>query len=219
MLIANWIARTLQWLCEVPTFWLFLLVLFSLVSLPVAVVETTEDAFRYAGLLLQMVGLGVVGYTLRDRGKAFKNKSVLKFAADWFSRFPSLHARERAAEISVVASSSTSMTGNVTVWRAQRLDQPIEAQIKDLYENLVRLRDEMGNISARTFQQMSELQNAIELERVERADQIQQTKRTLRKVAAESLYLEVAGFWWLVTGIILATIPRELVAGMRLLSP
>jgi hypothetical protein len=218
MLLINWLRRVLQWLAEVPTFWSFLLVLFSSITLPLAVCDTTEDAFRYAGLVLQMVGVSVVAYTLRGRGKAFENKSVFQFAVDWFRRAPSPRQRTCVLEASATASANASMTADLSVWRGQRLDQPIEVQLDDLYANLMTLRDDLANLSVQVGQQMTDLRTGLEFERAERTNQLQDTKRTLRQVTVDSLYLEVAGFWWLVAGIILATLPYELATGMRLLS-
>jgi uncharacterized protein YjeT (DUF2065 family) len=218
MLLTAWLRRIWLWLAEVPTFWSFLLVLFVLVALPVAVASTAEDALRYAGLLLQLVGVSVVAYTLRGRGKVFNHKPVFEFALDWLKRAPPLRPHTRVIEASAIASANAFATADATVWRGPRLDQSIEVQLEVIRENLVTVREQVANLSMQTGRQVAELRTALESERSERAIQLQETRRTLQQVAAESLYLEVAGLCWLVAGIILATVPKELVAAMRLLA-
>ena len=99
---------------------------------------------------------------------------------------------------------------DASVWRGPRQDQPVEAQLEAIRENISTLRDQVERFESRSSQKMTELYNAIELERTQRSLQVQDTKRTMETLATESLYLEVAGLWWLVTGIVLASIPQEL---------
>lgn len=215
MVLTAWLRRVWAWLAEVPAFWLFLLILFAFITVPLAFFKVAEDALRYAGLLLQLVGVSVVAYTLRGRGKVFNHKPVLEFALDWLRRAPPFRPRRRVVEASATASAHASATANATVWRGARLDQPLEEQLQAIRENLLTVRDQVESMTVKTGQQVAALRAALDAERSQRSVQLQEARRTLEQVVAESLYLEVAGLCWLVAGIILATVPKELVTVTR----
>lgn len=204
--------RVYNWLAEVPTFWAFLAVLAVAVCLPLLLVTPVADAVRYAGLLLQLLGVGVVAYTLRGRGKPFDHAPVLTFARSWIRRAPSFRPRHITLEVTGTAMGSASASADATLWRGHRLDQPVEAQLDAIRENLATLRDDLQAQGSCTNARVAELRNAIDAERAQRSAEIQETKRTLKEIAADSLYLEVAGIGWLVAGIFLATIPAEIAA-------
>jgi hypothetical protein len=98
------------------------------------------------------------------------------------------------------------------------LDQPIQAQLEAIRENLATLRGQVEAQDSRTSARVADLRNAIDAERAQRSVQIHETKRTLEELAADSLYLEVAGLAWLVSGIVLANIPAEIAALLRWLT-
>jgi hypothetical protein len=210
--MSSWLRRVYHWLAEVPTFWAFLVVLTFAGGLPLLLVTPAADAIRYAGLVLQVVGVGVVAYTLRGRGKPFGHAPVLTFALEWIHRAPRFPPRTITLEVSGTASASASASADASVWRGPRLDQPIEAQLEDIRESIATLQGQVERQGSRTNARLSELQNAIDAERTQRSTQIQETKRILQEVATDSLYLEVAGVAWLVIGIVMATIPAELSA-------
>lgn len=208
----SWLWRVWAWLGEVPTFWGFLAVLMICFALPLGLVANADDGIRYAGLLLQLVGVGVVAYTLRGRGKLFGRLPVIAYARQWIRRAPGLRPRHQTLETSVVSSTVTFGSAGLTVWRTLQPDQTLDAQIAAIRENLETLRGQFDSLAQRQGVQIAEVQQAIASERAERSQQVQAARRTLEGVAAESLYLEAAGLVALVVGIIAATIPVEIAA-------
>lgn len=179
------------------------------IGLPLLLGASVEDTMRYAGLSLQLFGVSVVAYTLRSRGKLFDRVSVIAFAYEWIRRAPSFSTRNITLEASGTAIVSASGTADAIVWRGPRLDQPIEDQLEAIRENLATLRGQVDAQEFRTSARLADLSNAIDAERNQRSVQVQESKRKLEEFAADSLYLEVAGLAWLVSGIVLATIPSE----------
>ena len=208
--MTNWIYRIWRWLSEVPTFWAFAAVLLGAVAIPVLTMNARDDAFRIAGLLLQLVGISVVAYTLRGRGKLFGRLPVLKFALEWFSRAPRFRTNTINLEASACASASASANADATVWRGPRLDQPIEAQLEAMRENIATVRDQLMKLETRTSSRLTQITNAIEAERSQRSEQLRESREKIEELATGSLYFEVAGLAWLVSGVVLATIPLEL---------
>jgi len=213
--LVSWLGRVWRWLSEIPTFWAFLSVLALATCLPLLLAANRDDALRYAGLVLQLVGVGVVAFTLRGRGKIFGRIPVIVFAREWIRRAPSFHPRSVTLEATGIASATAFGTANVTVWQGPRLDQSIEAQLEAIRENLTTLREQLDVHDLRTNSLVAELHIAINAERAERTTEILETKQKLEGMAADSLYLEVAGLSWLVSGIVLATIPAEIAALFR----
>ena len=214
----TWLHRLWTWLSEVPTFWTFATVLVGAVSLPVLVLPATEDALRIAGLLLQLLGIAVVAYTLRGRGKLFGRLPVLTFARDWFARIPRFRPKTIVLEASACASASASASADATVWRGPRIDQPIEAQLDAIRENLATVRDQLTKLESRTSGRLAQITDAIEAERSQRTVQLRENREKIEELATSSLYLEVAGIAWLVSGVVLATIPAELSQALNWLS-
>lgn len=208
----SWLGRVWAWLGEVPTFWGFLTLLMACFGLPLGLGFTTEDGIRYAGMLLQLVGVGVVAYTLRGRGKLFGRLPVMRYAIQWIRRAPVPRPRHQVLEVTGVASTNAFGSAELTVWRGPLLDQPLDAQLAAIRENLETLRGQFDSLAQRQGVQIAEVRQAIASERAERSQQVQAARRTLEGVAAESLYLEAAGLVALVIGIIAATIPVELAA-------
>lgn len=208
-MMKSWFWRVWQWIGEVPTFWGFLAVITVCFGLPLGLVVNTEDGIRYAGLLLQLVGVGVVAYTLRGRGRLFGRLPVLAYASQWMRRAPSLRPRHQVLEAKGTASVTAFGSAETTVWRGPRRDQTLDVQLDAIRENLETLRSMLDSLSRRQSEQNAKVQEAIAAEREERAQQVQAARRTLEGVAAESLYLEVGGLATLVIGIVAATIPAE----------
>ena len=218
MHLTSWLRRVWRWLAEIPTFWAFLSVLAVTVYLPL-LVASTDDATRYAGLLLQLVGVGVVAYTLRGRGRLFGRAPVISFACEWIRRAPTFRPQNIILEASGTAIASASATADATVWRGPRLDLTIEAQLEAIRENLATLRGQVEAQDSRTTAGVADLRSAIDTERAQRSAQIHEARQTLEVLAVDSLYLEVAGLAWLVSGIVLATIPAEIASLFRWLAP
>lgn len=206
----SWLWRVWKWLGEVPTFWGSLAVLMVCFALPLGLVVKAEDGIRYAGLLLQLVGVGVVAYTLRGRGKLFGRLPVLRHAVQWIRRAPRLRPRNQVLEVSGVACTTAFGNADATIWRGPRLDQSLDAQLDAIRENFETLRGQFDALTQRQSAQHAEVSQAIASERAERSRQVQEARRTLEGMAAESLYLEAAGLVALVIGIVAATIPIEL---------
>jgi|GEM_PF-1846752 len=213
--IVSWLRRIWRWLGEIPTFWAFLVVLTLATWLPLLLVTGWDDALRYGGLVLQLVGVGVVAFTLRGRGRLFGRTPVIVFAREWIRRAPSFRPRTITLEATGIASASAFGTADATVWRGPRLEQSVEAQLEAIRANLDTLREQLDAHGSRTNSLVAELRTAIDAERAQRTTEISETKRKLEGLAADSLYLEVAGLGWLVSGIVLATVPAEIAALFR----
>ena len=214
----NWLYRLWHWLSEIPTFWTFSAVLVIGTAIPVLTIAARDDALRIAGLLLQLLGIAVVAYTLRGRGKLFGRAPVLQFAQDWISRGPRFRPKTITLQASAVASASASASAEATVWRGPRLDQPIEAQLEAVRENIATVRDQLARLETRTSSRLNQISEAIETERSQRSAQLRESREKIEELATGSLYLEVAGLAWLVSGVVLATVPLELSRALAWLS-
>lgn len=203
--------RLWHWLAEVPTFWVFLLVLLSSVAVPQMLPVERHDAVRYAGLLLQLLGIGVVAWTLRGRGQVFNHKAVTRYALEWLRRAPIRGPARGRVELQGTGGMRISGSASVEVWRGPRLDQPVEAQLEAIRQNLEMVRGKVDSLMAQTDRRLADMNNGLDEERRERVAHIREVTRALERVAADSLYVEVAGLWWLVIGIVLATAPGEVV--------
>ena len=171
-----------------------------------------EDGLRVSGLLLQLMGIGVVAYTLRGRGKIFRRGSAVGYTLDWIKRIPSFKPRSITLQANGRAKVVASATSSATSWRDPRLGRSVEDQLEAMRENLETLRKQIDDNESKTVNRFTDVYEQLQTEASARAQQHQQTRKTIEELAANTLYLEAAGLGWLVLGVIMATIPGELAA-------
>lgn len=200
---ALWIARPRKaWLC----------VAVILVALLVTRFATArpDDHLRYAGLVLQLVGVGTVAYLLRDKRVTFARKSLLSALREWAAARPRFRPRTVTLQVSGAAHAHATSHARLSVWRNVPRAAAMEERFAALEANLAELRTEHSETSSRLSRAQSRLSEDLTAERRERENADRASSEKLEKLGAAGLHIEAIGLIWLVTGIVLATIPAEL---------
>jgi len=75
--------------------------------------------------------------------------------------------------------------------------------------NLTTLRTELGEVDEQTRGEVKQRVEAVNAERQAREAAVRDLRTHLEGLGAEGLHVEMTGIFWLVVGVVLATIPGE----------
>jgi hypothetical protein len=135
------------WLWESRFFWLTVLVALG-VPFAVLLWWPHEHIIRYAGLGLQLAGIGTVWWGIRETRKLFEHPTFWMQAREWFRRRPKYGGRVIAAGGSVAAAATVS--ARATVWSHAGADATLEKRVETLEKNLRRVRDDLSSFEKKT---------------------------------------------------------------------
>lgn len=207
----SWLRQLWHWLVEIHIFWIVVITLALAICTPIYLFGPVADALRYAGLILQLLGVAVVAHTFRGRRKLFDRPSFFSLARNWILRAPRFRPRQITLEADCALNVTTFVKAEATVWHRSSSDQPVAEQLAAIQNNLEVLRFQLDQYGSRTNASIIDLRNNIEAEHALHFAELNKTSQTLKELGAESLNLEVAGITWLIFGIVLATISAELI--------
>lgn len=204
-----------RWLMEARRVWFPLavvaLVLFaaSLVPAPVA------DRIRYCGLVFQLLGILTVVSGLRNKRRLFNRPSFIEHARRWLTRRPRWGARPRVVGAGAMVSASASGSAKASVWRRANTDAPVDTRLAALEANLLTLREEQTETAQELRQSARRTDEALISERQARESAVTTLRSQLEGFGVGDLHLEMIGVFWLLFGVVLATISGEIATALR----
>ena len=210
-----WLRGLARWLMEARRAWFPLvvvaLVLFaaSLVPVPVA------DRIRYGGLVFQLLGILAVVSGLRNKRRLFNRPSLIEHVRRWLTRRPRWGARPQVVGAAAMLSASASVSAKASVWRGAKTDAPVEARLAALEANLLTLREEQTETAQELRQSARRTDEAVISERRARESAVTLLRSQLEGFGVGDLHVEMIGAFWLVLGVVLATIPSEIACALR----
>lgn len=216
----QWIKAFVLWLLEArrfcPTrFFVVVLVVFIFGYL---LPGTADDRVRYCGLALQVIGISIVAWGLRARRRLFNLHSLLDNLRGYLRRFPRWGATPQTISVIGTGGVSVGGGGKVSFW----IDVPPEASIEDrlaaLEANVKSLKTEQAETAEELQEETRKRFEAVDSERRKRESAVIDIRSKLNTLGAGGLHLEWAGVFWLVLGVILATIPSEIAGWLKWLS-
>ena len=207
----RWLTQLCAWLVEPRAAWVCVTVVILAFALTRTIPKPVEDTLRYAGLVLQLLGIATVVRGLRERGELFQRPTIFTSFQNWLNRIPRLNPKPiyLSANMSTQAN-ACSATGVVT-WNGPQADATLEARVNALSENLETLRRELGEQAARTIRDTVSVRVSIENEVLLRTKELVEIRSKLSSLGAGGLHVELVGVAWLFFGTVLATVPSEIV--------
>lgn len=169
-----------------------------------------SDAVRYAGVLLQIMGLLTVAIGLWKLRRAFHQSSLIagiikwlrQLATSWTNPDPSVDAVTGTARVGENADALTAK-GAVTGIRLENRMEHLETEIQNLKRQLVATDKELRG-------ELERVREATRLEGQKRKSKLEKIESQIEEVAIGGLHLEATGLVWLTFGVIAATIPDEI---------
>ncbi len=178
------------------------------------------DGVRYAGTMLQLLGLLAVAYGLHQMRRRFGRPTLVAIIRDWVARLARAFRRPEPVTLrgSAIASAAT-VSAELRVRRGVPPGASIEQRVAALQENFDLLQSELDSKLLEVKKRLAELDQSVRQEERERSIGDSKTLKQLEEVAVGGLKLEAVGVIWLALGVLGTSIPVELAAMLtRLLS-
>ena len=173
------------------------------------------DPSAFAKLAFQLLGILTVVSGLRDKRRLFNRPSLLENIRRWLDRRPRWGAKPQTILVAGTGSISLSGTAKLSVWRGTPADGSIEARLAALEANLATLRTEQAE-TAKEYQEATRKTNeAVDAERRARESAVTTLRLQLEGLGAGGLHVEMMGVFWLVLGVVLATVPGEIAIALK----
>lgn len=194
-----------QWLKRARLAIISLTVVIFTLSLSIYIIQT-EQSIRVAGLCLQLLGLIAAAIGIRDTRRLFDKPSFFGLLRKWGRDFPRHHTRELSARAET--SVSISATADGIGWRG--VGPTLESRLDAIEENLQTLRDRFDKESRSLRKKIESLRREIASEKSSRKEVDQKIHLQVEAASADGLHLAAIGVVWLAFGIVLTTVPMEI---------
>jgi hypothetical protein len=169
-----------------------------------------ERAFQYAGLTLQLLGIGAVARGISQKLASFGKTDLRAWFVDWGRQFLGIFRRPIGGS-AVLRSGTGSVTGRgMVVGVGRRKPSSWEEWVEFLQSEISRLD---GAIKACKDALEKERQERIEADEKNRQgleEKIAQARALAEKAMVGSFRDEIVGVIWLALGTVGATIPKEI---------
>ena len=173
-----------------------------------------EPRVRYAGLVLQLLGILTVAMGVSQTRTLFRRPGMRAAAAQWFSRHPKLIPRPIAGSLNTTLEG---LTANVHLRgsAAARLSSSLEDRINELGTELKRIEQLVTDASAQLRQADAQLREGLDSEVMARTAEVSRVSAILESAQTGGLNLTMAGAIWLFFGAILGSLSVELAIALN----
>ena len=115
------------------------------------------------------------------------------------------------------AHAHASGNAKISIWRSPTAGATLEQRLLAVEANVEALRVDLSESTAQANKTLQKLNSDVQAERTERQNADREVTAKLEQLGAGGLHVEAAGLFWLVVGIVFATVPVELASLWRLL--
>ena len=206
----RWIRAHGPWLMQARRVWVPVVVALAIVLVTSLLPTTAEDRVRYCGLILQLLGIGTVVFGIMSKRRLFRRPSLLENVRHWLSRRPRWGVTQHTILSPATGSLSLSGTARLSVWRGVGPTASLEDRVAAAEANLITLRSELSELTDQLQAEAGKRVEAVNAERQARETAVRDLRAHLEGLGAEGLHMEMTGVFWLVMGVVLATIPGEI---------
>ena len=190
--------------------WVTIAVLLALLFMPALLTCSAEAAFRYAGLGLQLAGLLLVAWGIRETRKRFGRPSLGESLRRWFLKlkraaFPPPGSGSGHPVTVLPGTAEGTFTGfppTVSTTMEERL-AALEAKLRGVQLQLTKFRSE-------TTKAAQELRKAVAQETARREQADSGIRTLIEDQSAGGLHLEAMGLVWLLVGTLAGSLSAEL---------
>ena len=167
-----------------------------------------EPAFRIAGMVDQLFGLGTVAVGIGKTRRLFGRPSFLARLAGWWHRRPRRRQTVSGGLNSMQGAST--LIGAGEVWSPTSPRDYIEVRVTALEKNLIEVRDRVRTLAQDTREELGRNSDKIEREREERSAADRAISLRLEEAGAGGLDISLMGVVWLSFGFIMSSLAPEL---------
>jgi hypothetical protein len=201
-----WIYNILKWIVR----WrlLFLALLPLLAGGLLLVLHANEQAWRWTGLFVQLLGIVTVLFGIRRTRIFFGQPGLLARARLLFSQFPRFRPRHI---VMIVEAAQARATGSATGFvvnppKSMLLEDRVEA----LESKLTAMKEQMEKSSVATEDKFSKMHDEITRGEELHAEEYKRLDEKVKKTLTGDLWLAQIGAVWLFFGVALSSMSIEL---------
>jgi hypothetical protein len=150
-----------------------------------------ETAFRWSGMLIELLGIGTVVIGLRSKQLLFKRRGVLGHLADWLKRRPQYNPKPQVIKLQGASSVAVVGAAKASVWRGVPQGSPLEQRVTALEQNLETVRREQRQLENELAVEVRNSQQALAAESQARMVEDGNLKKQVEELGAGGLHLEI----------------------------
>lgn len=184
-------------------------VLGFVVSAAVAVVATKDpaDRVRYFGTVLQIGGIALIAYGLRDLRREFNRPGV--FSAMW-ARVVAIGKSVRPQKTVILTGVGAIGLAGTVATAYSRVGGTVDQRLDGLEREIDAIRKQADERESQMVRRIDEVRSALWQESQARKDAHAEITKRLDDFAVGGLHLEVIGLWWLLVATLATCIPEEI---------
>lgn len=207
--LAEWFRAIGRWLWQGRKGWAPLVLVAITIFMCIFLARTTSDGLRFAGVILQLLGVVTVAIGLRDRRQTFQRPSFYQRFVQWLRSFPKYSPKPHILEMRGVASASMGGSAYAFGWQGTPPGATVDQRFAVIEKNLETVKQLALDAQKQNQESASKIREELDAERRERSASDQALRLKVENIGAGNLNLEAAGVFWLIVGITLGTIPNE----------
>ena len=168
-----------------------------------------ETKVRWAGMILQYFGLGVVMSGILGRGKLFQLPNPLRLLRSWFRELPRWKSEGKTIALTAHAKASAKASVDMTVIRATRPAAEVEERLAAAEAAMIEMRNQIEGVRVKHEEDHSRLAEKIDKQRKEASEEIGEVRERMQRALAADINLEWAGILLLAVGLFLGSTSPE----------
>ena len=208
----QWLFAVARWIWEARRGWGTIALVAVIVFAAIPVAKSLEDGIRYAGMILQILGVVTVAIGLRDKRQTFERPGLVQIFRGWLSRFPKYAPKSHVISMQGVASASAVGSAYAYGWHGLPQNPTLDDRFAVLEKNLDTVKRLALDAQKQAQEEAARSASRLEEERRNRETADRALSAKLESFGTGNLHLEAAGVFWLIIGIVLGTIPDEVAA-------
>lgn len=205
--LMRWPRRLLWWLLRVR------LAIFCAAVVVLALAASlahfqSEPSIRISGMLLQLLGISAAAIGIRDTRRMFGKPSFLQLARNWLQTIPGI--KPQVVNLSGSAKLSFSATAKAHLWHGAGQEPTVESRLSAAESNLLELYNRANAAESAFDNHVRAAKQSLQEEKNARTEEDRQLHLKIQAASTDGLHLAAVGAVWLASGVIMSSIPNEL---------
>lgn len=174
--------------------------------------DKTSTTIRYAGTVLQVLGVATVAMGLSLLRKRFGLRPISENIFEFLKQILEAFITPKPISLEVADAYHLHDVVIPKLYEAVASDASLEERVLQLEKNFVLICKELETTDQKLRKELGVVRSEIERENNERKAQNKQIMGTIKEVAIGGIHLEIVGVLWLVFAAFCSSIPDEITA-------
>ena len=209
----TWLKSILRWLVE---WWWgeFFCCLVVLSPVFISFLGAGEAAFRYTGMVLQLLGIGEVAWGINATRKEFDLPSVFAVWRERLNHFPPFGGQVLTGSVHITLPSNTINARDYSLVVAG-VNSTIDERVQALEDSLKRVNDRVSQTQNEIDQEFRKQYDALKQEQQDRSNEDQGILEKIESIETGGLQISAIGALCLFFGVFMSAIPSEFAGFMN----